>query len=42
MGCESVLNLAATTDEAVSIICTFADKTIIQLLGEVDVCELYY
>ncbi len=29
MGCEHVLNLAATPDEAVSIIiCTFADKTI--------------
>ncbi len=28
MGCEPVLNLAATHDEAVSIICTFVDKTI--------------
>jgi hypothetical protein len=28
MGCESVLNLAATPDETVSIICTFADKTV--------------
>jgi hypothetical protein len=28
MGCEPVLNLAAIPDEAVSIICTFVDKTI--------------
>jgi hypothetical protein len=28
MGCEPVLNLAATPDEAVSIICTIVDKTI--------------
>ena len=28
MGCEPVLNLAATPDEAVSIICTVVDKTI--------------
>jgi hypothetical protein len=28
MGCEPVLNLATTPDEAVSIICTFVDKTI--------------
>ncbi len=28
MGCEPVLNLAATPDEAVSIMCTVADKTI--------------
>jgi hypothetical protein len=27
MSCEPVLNLAATTDEAVSIICTIVDKT---------------
>jgi hypothetical protein len=27
-GCEPVLNLAATPDEAVSIICTVVDKTI--------------
>jgi hypothetical protein len=27
MGSEPVLNLAATPDEAVSIICTFVDKT---------------
>jgi hypothetical protein len=42
MGCELVLNLAATPDEAVSIMCTFVDKLYLQLLGEVDVCELYY
>jgi hypothetical protein len=28
MGCEPILNLAATPDEAVSIICTVVDKTI--------------
>jgi hypothetical protein len=28
MGCEPVLNLAATPNEAVSIICTVVDKTI--------------
>jgi hypothetical protein len=28
MGCEPILNLAATPDEAVSIICTVGDKTI--------------
>jgi hypothetical protein len=28
MGCDPVLNLAATLDEAVSIICTVFDKTI--------------
>jgi hypothetical protein len=34
MGCEPVLNLvAATPDEAVSIICTIVDKTNLQLLG---------
>ncbi len=42
MGCEPVLNLAATPDEAVSIICTIVDKLYLYLLGEVDVCELYY
>jgi hypothetical protein len=42
MGCEPILNLAATPDEAVSIICTIADKLYLQLLGEVDVCELCY
>jgi hypothetical protein len=42
MGCEPVLNLAATPDEAVSIICTVVDKTIPSTLGEVDLCELYY
>ncbi len=29
MGCEPVLNLAATPDKAVSIICTLVDKTIL-------------
>ncbi len=29
VGCEPVLNLAATPDEAVSIICTIVDKTIL-------------
>ena len=29
VGCEPVLNLAATPDEAVSIICTVVDKTIL-------------
>ncbi len=42
MGCESVLNLTATPDEAVSIICTFVDQTIPSTFGEVDVCELYF
>jgi hypothetical protein len=32
MGCEPVLNLAATPDEAVSIICTVVDKTILPTL----------
>jgi hypothetical protein len=32
MGCELVLNLAATPDEAVSIICTVVDKTILLTL----------
>ncbi len=32
MGCEPVLNLAATLDEAVSIICTVVDKTILLTL----------
>jgi hypothetical protein len=41
MGCEPVLDLAATPDEAMSIICIFVEKTIL-LLGKVDVCELYY
>jgi hypothetical protein len=41
MGCEPVLNLAATPDEGVSIICTFDDNTIPSTFGEVDVCELY-
>jgi hypothetical protein len=34
MGCEPVLNLAATPDEAVSIICTVVDKTILLTLCE--------
>ncbi len=42
IGCEPVLNLAATPHEAVSIICTFVEKTILSTLGEVYVCELYY
>ncbi len=37
MGCEPVLNLAATPDDAVSIICNFVDKSIPSTLGEVDV-----
>jgi hypothetical protein len=32
MGCEPVLKLAATPDEAVSIICTVVDKTILLTL----------
>ncbi len=32
MGCESVLNLVATPDEAVSIICTVVNKTILLTL----------
>jgi hypothetical protein len=32
MGCEPFLNLAATPDEAVSIICTVIDKTILLTL----------
>ncbi len=32
MGCESVLDIAATPDEAVSIICTVVDKTILLTL----------
>jgi hypothetical protein len=42
MGCKPILNLAATPDEAVSIICTLVEKLYLQLLGEVDVCELCY
>ncbi len=33
MGCEPVFNLAATPDEAVSIICTLVDKTILLTFG---------
>jgi hypothetical protein len=32
MGCEPVLNLSATPDEAVSITCTIVDKTILLTL----------
>jgi hypothetical protein len=32
MGCERVLNLVATPDEAVSIICTIVNKTILQTI----------
>ncbi len=32
MGCEPVLNLAATPDEAVSIICIIVNKTILLTL----------
>jgi hypothetical protein len=32
MGCEPILNLAATPDEAVSIICTIVNKTILLTL----------
>jgi hypothetical protein len=33
MGCEPVLNLAATLNEAVSIICTVVEKTILLTFG---------
>ncbi len=33
MGCEPILNLAATPDEAVSMICTVVDKTIPSTFG---------
>ncbi len=33
MDCEPILNLAATTDEAVSIMCTVVDKTITSSFG---------
>ncbi len=42
MGCEPTLNLAATPDEAVSIICTVVNKNTSNFMGKVDVCELYY
>jgi hypothetical protein len=32
MGCDPVLNLSATPDEAVSIICTIVNKTILLTL----------
>jgi hypothetical protein len=41
MGCEPVLNLAATPDEAVSIICTVVDKNTSNFRGKADVCDLY-
>ncbi len=34
MGCEPVLNLAATPDKAVSIICTVVDEIILLTLWE--------
>ncbi len=34
MGCEPILNLAATPDEAVSIICTVIDQTIPSTIWE--------
>jgi hypothetical protein len=34
MGCEPFLNLSATHDEAVSLICTVVDKTILLTYGE--------
>jgi hypothetical protein len=34
MGCEPVLNLVATPDEAVSIICTIVNKLYFKLYGE--------
>jgi hypothetical protein len=42
MGCEPVLNLSATPNEAVSLICTVVHKTISNFWGKADVCELYY
>jgi hypothetical protein len=33
MGCEPVLNLAATPDEVVSIICIIVEKTILLIFG---------
>ncbi len=37
VGCKPVLNLAATPDEAMSMICTIVDKTMPSIfLGEVD------
>ncbi len=33
MGCEPVLNIAVTSDEAVSMICTVIDKTIPSTFG---------
>ncbi len=42
MGYAPVLNLFATPDEAVSIICTVVDKHTSNILGKADVSELYY
>ncbi len=41
MGCEPVLNLAATLDEAMSIICTLVDKTILLTLCGKLMCVNY-
>ena len=41
MGCEPVLNLAATPDEAVSITCTVVDKTILLTLWGKLMCVSY-
>jgi hypothetical protein len=40
MGCEPVLILTGTPDEAVSIICTIVDKTVPSTFEEFDVSEL--
>ncbi len=42
MGCAPVLNLAANSDEAVSIMSAVVDKNTSNYLGKTDVCELYY
>jgi hypothetical protein len=43
MGCEPILNLAATPDVAVSTICTIVNKTILLIfVGKADICEPYY
>jgi hypothetical protein len=41
MGCEPVLNLAATPAEAVSLICTIVDKTILLTLWRKLMCVSY-
>jgi hypothetical protein len=33
MGCDPILHLAATPNEAVSIMCTFVDKTVHSTFG---------